>query len=82
MGKRTAKIRPIDIGILLLREIHILAPRTVHLDPRSPDILAHTNGQHILPFAEHSRTHPELPQQKLLAHESQSLGRENEPRMD
>lgn len=82
MREGTAEVRSVDIGVLLLGHIHVLAAGAVHLHPGGADILAHSDGEDVLPLAEDPGAHSELAEQELLPHQSETLGREDEPGVD
>ena len=54
---------------LLLGHVHFLAPGAVDLDSRGAYLLAHADGQSVLPLAQHARAHSERALEKLLTHD-------------
>ena len=58
----------------LLGHVDFLTARAVDLDPRCPDIFAHTNRKYMLPLAEYAWTYSKYSFNVLLSHDGKSFG--------
>jgi hypothetical protein len=76
IGKGATEVGSIYIVTLLFWHVHFLTTRTVYLDPRGPNFLAHADGQGGLPVAEHSRTDSEGRFSVFFFHYCEALGRD------
>jgi len=60
VGEARAKVGSINVELLLAWDVHILATGAVDLHARCAEVLTDADGQHVLPFAKHSRAVAEL----------------------
>lgn len=73
-----AEIRPVDIELLLSRDVYILTARAVHFHSGGGEFLRDANGQNIVPFAKDSRTVTKCTKHVFLFHHGQASWSQNE----
>ena len=77
-----AKIRSVDIELLLSRDVHVLTARAVHFYSGGGEFLRDANGQNIVPFAKDSRTVTKCAKHVFLFHHGQASWSQNESGMN
>ena len=82
MRETGSKVSPVDIKLLLTRNVHILALRAIDLYSRRRQVFRNSNRQHILAFAENSGAVAEGAKHELLFHHGESARGQNKAGMD
>ena len=82
VGKAGSKVRSVDVQLLLPGNVHILAPRTVHLYARGRKLFAYADRQHTLSLAKHSRAVSEAAEHVFFFHHCEAPRRQDKAGMD
>ena len=80
--KACSEIRSVDIKLFLSWQVHIVTPRTIHLDSWSGQLLWDTNREHMLPLTQDPRTSAESPLHELFSHLCEAVRRKDKSSVD
>lgn len=82
MRETGSEVSPVDVKLLLTRNIHILALRAVYFYSRGWQVFRNSDGQNILAFTENSGAVAEGAKHQLLFHHGESARRQNKAGVD